>query len=72
MSSEDINYYRQRAETERSRAKDAPTPEIAGIHLKLASLYEDFIRKMGDPRADQSDVWPRAHTFEPGQANTQQ
>jgi hypothetical protein len=72
MSSEDINYYRQRANTERSRATDAPTPEIARIHLKLASLYEDLIHKMGDPGDLHSDVWPRAHTSEPGQANSQQ
>jgi hypothetical protein len=72
MYSEDINLYRQRAETERSRATDAPTPEIAEVHLKLASLYEDVIHKMGDPRQLHSDVWPLAHTSQPAQSNTQQ
>jgi hypothetical protein len=44
MSSEDINYYRQRARVERSRAKEAPTPEIASVHERLADLYEKLIR----------------------------
>lgn len=43
MSSDDISYYRERARVERSRAQDAPSPEIASVHEQLAGLYEALI-----------------------------
>lgn len=46
MSSEDLQYYRQRALMERSRAMRAVTPEIGAIHGQLAKLYEDFIASL--------------------------
>jgi len=39
----DVEYYRERAATERDRAKSAAQPKIAAIHLELASLYERLI-----------------------------
>jgi hypothetical protein len=60
MSSEDITYYRERLEVERSRALDAPTPEIARSHAKLADLYEQLIVKLMTSQAanDQSAELP--------------
>jgi hypothetical protein len=52
MSKDDITYYRQRAVIERSRAKDAPTPEIASVHERLADLYENFIATLDRPVAN--------------------
>jgi hypothetical protein len=73
MSEEEVAYYRQRAEVERSRAADAVTPQIARIHLKLAGLYEAFIQnEMEASRFVQSDVWPLAHMSQPAQSSTQQ
>jgi hypothetical protein len=46
MSSEEIQYYAQRASIERSRAQDAPTPEIAAIHEKLADMYESLVGRL--------------------------
>ena len=43
MSSEDINYYRQRAITERLHAKLAQRAEIAEIHAELARLYDALV-----------------------------
>ncbi|MDQ3077528.1 MAG: hypothetical protein M3Q83_01655 [Pseudomonadota bacterium] len=40
MSSEDTEYYRVRAVTERALAKSAPRKDIAAIHEELASQYE--------------------------------
>jgi hypothetical protein len=53
--SDDIQYYQQRALVERSRARTAPTPEIAAIHGKLAELYDDFITSL-DPTEATSNV----------------
>jgi hypothetical protein len=38
----DVQYYQQRAIVERSRAKSAPTPEIAAVHEELARLYDNL------------------------------
>ena len=43
MSSDDVHYYRQRAQTERERAKLSSRQEIAEIHEELARLYEALI-----------------------------
>jgi hypothetical protein len=72
MSEDEIEYYRQRAQIERSRAADAVTPQIAEIHLKLAGLYEEFIQDKADHRQLQSDVWPLPHTSQQARSNTQQ
>jgi hypothetical protein len=60
MSSEDIAYYRERLEVERSRALNAPTPAIARAHAKLADLYEELIAKLMTSQAanDQSAELP--------------
>lgn len=42
MSSQDLEYFRDRAVAERERAKSA-TGEAAAIHLELASLYDKLI-----------------------------
>ena len=43
MHSDDISYYRERAEAERTRAKSSSNAEIAEIHEELARLYEALI-----------------------------
>ena len=40
MSSDDADYYRNRAAEERDRAATADRPAIAEIHLELAQKYE--------------------------------
>lgn len=40
MSSEDIEYYRERAKQEREAAADASQLNVAAIHEELARLYE--------------------------------
>lgn len=40
MSTDDIEYYRARAEQEREAATDASQSNIAAIHEELARLYE--------------------------------
>ncbi len=56
-----IEYYRQRALVERSRAMDAPTPRIAAVHQELAKLYDDFIRMAEFGEGTQSAAaWPQA------------
>ena len=45
MSSKDLEYYRERARTERALA-DAAGSRVAEIHLALASQYETLIVKM--------------------------
>jgi len=41
--SEDIIYYRERAKTERERAKASNNADIADIHEELARLYDALI-----------------------------
>jgi hypothetical protein len=71
MSSEDINYYRQRAAIERSRADEAPTPEIAGVHERLAELYGNFIQTMSGPVGNDHLALP-PHIEQPTQPDTLQ
>lgn len=44
MSQSDIEYYRQRAKSERERAKQSSRADIAEIHEELARLYEALIQ----------------------------
>lgn len=53
MSSEDLSYYRGRSRAERSRAAEAPTPEIAAVHDKLAYLYESLTERLERSQAEQ-------------------
>jgi hypothetical protein len=43
MSSENISYYRQRAETERAHAKSSERANVAAIHEELARLYDALV-----------------------------
>ena len=43
MSSEDADYYRQRAQAEREQARSAANANVAEIHDELARLYEALI-----------------------------
>ena len=43
MSSDDLNYYRRRAITERVNAKLASRADVAEIHEELARLYDALI-----------------------------
>lgn len=43
MSSEDINYYRERAQVERQRARESSNADIAEIHEELARLYDALV-----------------------------
>ena len=43
MSSDDINYYRERARVERERASESSSEDIAEIHEELARLYEALV-----------------------------
>lgn len=40
---EDFDYYHQRVISERQRAATAPNKVIAGVHMRLADLYEELI-----------------------------
>ena len=51
MSSDDVSYYRKRAQVERERAKLSSREDIAEIHEELARLYEALI--------DQTSLRPR-------------
>ena len=39
-------YFKKRALVERRRAKAAPTPEIAAIHVRLAEAYEALLAEI--------------------------
>ena len=43
MSSDDLSYYRQRAEAERAAARASSNADIAEIHEELARLYDALI-----------------------------
>lgn len=61
MSSEDISYYRQRAEAEREHAKNSSRAGIAEIHEELARLYDALIEHSElRPRAKLSIVTPKS------------
>ena len=51
MSSQDIDYFLQRARDEREAARRAPGTHIAEIHLELAREYEALAksRRMDHP-----------------------
>jgi hypothetical protein len=70
--SEDLEYYQQRALVERSRAKDAPSPEIASVHDRLADLYEAHVAETPvlpeEPFAQ--DLAPPLHTLPQAQSGT--
>lgn len=71
MSSEDLEYYADRAIVERRRAQDAPTPEIGHVHEKLADLYEALIVRLGAANGFQ-DLEPHQHTAQPTGPDTLQ
>lgn len=62
MSSEDIEYYRQRAVDERALALKADRQEIAAIHEELARQYQALVDRAelrmpansGLPRSERS------------------
>ena len=43
MSSDDLIYYRGRAEAERALALDSNRKDVAAIHVELAMLYDALI-----------------------------
>lgn len=43
MSSDELNYYRERAQIERQRAAESTNPHVVEIHRKLAGLYEQLV-----------------------------
>lgn len=45
MSQEDVEYYRQRAATERAMAATAERAEVAAIHEELARQYEALVEQ---------------------------
>lgn len=47
MPSNDIEYYRQRATTERKLALEAARQEVAEIHLELSRLYDALVNQPG-------------------------
>jgi hypothetical protein len=71
MSYEDLEYYAQRAIVERRRVKDAPTPEIAHVHEKLAGMYEAVIQRLVAAQGSQ-DAEPRPHKSQPSEPDTLQ
>ncbi len=58
MSAEDITYYRRRVVAEQARAAEAPTPEIAAVHAKLANLYGSLTERLERSQAEQDDEAP--------------
>jgi hypothetical protein len=49
MSSQDLEYYRERARTERALADAYGGGQLTEIHLELAKQYETLIAKMESP-----------------------
>lgn len=60
MSQEDLQYYRERAITERNRAATSPSPEIATAHEKLAVMYQNLVERLERSQPTQ-DLQPPAH-----------
>jgi hypothetical protein len=56
MFTSELDYFRQRAREERERAKTAPTPIVAEVHLALAERYEALIDNPGRREA-LSNLW---------------
>jgi rubrerythrin len=61
VSKDDIEYYRERAATERNRAAASPTEEIADAHRKLAMMYENLLERLERAGAAQ-DIEPISRT----------
>lgn len=61
MSSADIDYYRQRAATERKLAAEAPSDIIADAHLKLATMYENLVERLAPTEAQDLTPSPPTH-----------
>ena len=59
MSSDDLAYYSRRIADEHARAAEAPTPEIAAVHKKLAHLYQSLTERLERSPSDQ-DLSPPA------------
>ena len=60
MSGQDVEYFRERAEVERQRAKSASRADVAQVHEELASLY-DALTNGARPRPILGiSVFPRA------------
>lgn len=45
MGTDDIEYYRGRAATERARSAEAQREDVAEIHLELALMYEALVEQ---------------------------
>lgn len=43
MTGEDVEYYRERAESERSLAENADKANVAAIHAELARQYQALV-----------------------------
>ena len=50
MSPSDIEYYSRRAHAERALAAAAGRPEVAEIHLLMASLYDKIVDVDDEPQ----------------------
>ena len=50
MTSQDIEYYRKRAATERALALATRQSDIASIHLQLARSYEALLEPRARPK----------------------
>jgi hypothetical protein len=55
MYDEDVAYFSKRASEERERAKHAASPEIAQIHLTLATKYDALSKRAKGTPAHQED-----------------
>ena len=42
---EDIDYFRERAQTERGRAVESANPQVAARHLELAAGYDVLVER---------------------------
>lgn len=69
MSKDDIEYYRERASTERNRAAVSPTEEIADAHLKLATMYENLLDRLERAEGAQ-DLEPMPRTAQQSPPDT--
>ena len=50
MTTDEVDYYRERAQEERDRAGACTDEFAAEVHEKLATLYEDLIAHGRPPR----------------------
>jgi hypothetical protein len=61
MSSEDVDYYRERAAKAREAERTAATPAIAETYSKLAVMYENLLDRVLAAQSEQ-DVDPLSAT----------